>query len=347
MPVTTPTRRALPVAPAALAVSPQNRALTVAGAAMAAMAAQALAGIAPAAAQTPYPTRSVEVIVPYSAGGSVDIMARAFTKEMAEILGQQIVVNNRDGAGGTIGVAAIANGRPDGYTVLFSPSSPLTQAPFLMGKLPYQVDQIVPICQIFENPFVIAVRKESPITNLKDLLTRAAAKPGALSYGHAGPGSVPHLATANLAKASKVSFNEIAFRGDAQVIPQILGGHVDFGALGVSSVAGKDLRLLAVYGTGRLPGLPDVPAITESGIPHAVIARNGLYVHHSTPAAVRTTLERACQTASAKPEFKTAASQLFQQISYLNATDFASKLASDLDTNKALIQSLGLLNTGN
>ena len=347
MPVTTPTRRALPVAPAALAVRPQNRALTVAGAAITAMAAQALAGIAPAAAQTPYPTRSVEVIVPYSAGGSVDIMARAFTKEMAEILGQQIVVNNRDGAGGTIGVAAIANGRPDGYTVLFSPSSPLTQAPFLMGKLPYQVDQIVPICQIFENPFVIAVRKESPITNLKDLLTRAAAKPGALSYGHAGPGSVPHLATANLAKASKVSFNEIAFRGDAQVIPQILGGHVDFGALGVSSVAGKDLRLLAVYGTGRLPGLPDVPAITESGIPHAVIARNGLYVHHSTPAAVRTTLERACQTASAKPEFKTAASQLFQQISYLNATDFASKLASDLETNKALIQSLGLLNTGN
>ena len=88
--------------------------------------------VSPAAAQTPYPSRPVEVIVPYSAGGSVDIMARAFSKEMAEILGQHIVVNNRDGAGGTIGVAAIANGRPDGYTVLFSPSSPLT--PGLMSR---------------------------------------------------------------------------------------------------------------------------------------------------------------------------------------------------------------------
>ncbi len=298
------------------------------------------------AAQAPYPTKPIEVIVPYSAGGSVDVMARAFTRELSTILGVQIAVNNRDGAGGTIGVGAVASGRADGYTVLFSPSSPLTQAPFLMGKLPYQVDRIVPICQIFENPFVIAVRKESPITSLKQLLEQARKQPGTLSYGHAGPGSVPHLATANLAKSSGVSFNEIAFRGDAQVIPQLMGGHVDFGALGVSSVVGKDLRILAVYGDTRLPRLPDVPAIAEFGIKHAVIARNGLYVNRDVAPATRDTLQKACHAAIEKPGFKTAADQLYQQLNYLDAATFAAKLSSDNETNRALIQSLGLLNTG-
>lgn len=298
-------------------------------------------------AQASYPSRSVELIVPYSAGGSVDIMARAFSRELAEALGTQVVVNNRDGAGGTIGVGAVVSSRPDGYTILFSPSSPLTQAPFLMGKLAYQVDQIAPICQIFENPFVIAVRKDSPIQDIKGLLDKARAQPGSLSFGHAGPGSVPHLATANLAKASGVRFNEIAFRGDAQVIPQVMGGHVDFGALGVSSVAGKDMRVLAVYGDKRLPGMPEVPAITEMNVPHAVIARNGMYASGNVPREIRNTLQKACETAASAAGFRTAASQAFQQVNYLDSATFASRLKADLDTNRALIQSLGLLNTGN
>jgi len=306
-----------------------------------------LAAICGSAAAQTYPSRPVELIVPYSVGGSVDVMARAFGRELSEILSTQVVINNRDGAGGTIGVAAVASARPDGYTVLFSPSSPLTQAPFLMVRLPYQPDSITPICQIFENPFVIAVRKDSPIHSIKELLDQARQQPGKLSYGHAGPGSVPHLATANLAKSSGVSFNEIAFRGDAQVIPQLLGGHIDFGALGVSSVVGKDLRILAVYGDKRLPGLPEVPAITEFGIKHAVIARNGLYVSQGVPQAARDKLQQACHAATEKGEFQKAAGQLYQQVNYLDSATFASRLASDNETNRALIQSLGLLKTGN
>lgn len=307
-----------------------------------------LAAVCGSAAAQTYPSRPIEIIVPYSAGGSVDVMARAFSRELSEILSTQTVVNNRDGAGGTIGVAAaVVSARPDGYTVLFSPSSPLTQAPFLMGRLPYRFDDIAPICQIFENPFVIAVRKDSPVHSLKELLDQARQQPGTLSYGHAGPGSVPHLATANLAKSSGVSFNEIAFRGDAQVIPQLLGGHIDFGALGVSSVVGKDLRILAVYGDKRLPGLPDVPAITEFGIKHAVIARNGLYVSRNVPQTARDKLQQACHAATDKGEFQKAAGQLYQQVNYLDSATFAARLASDNETNRSLIQSLGLLKTGN
>ncbi|MDX3906567.1 MAG: tripartite tricarboxylate transporter substrate binding protein [Pigmentiphaga sp.] len=306
-----------------------------------------LAAISATATAQEYPSRPVEIIVPYSAGGSVDVMARAFSRELSDILSTQIVVNNRDGAGGTIGVAAVASARPDGYTVLFSPSSPLTQAPFLMGRLPYQTDSITPICQIFENPFVIAVRKDSPVKTLKELLEQARQQPGKLSYGHAGPGSVPHLATANLAKSAGVAFNEIAFRGDAQVIPQLLGGHIDFGALGVSSVVGKDLRILAVYGDKRLPGMPEVPAITEFGIKHAVIARNGLYVRQGVSQAARDKLQQACHAATEKTEFQTAARQLYQQVNYLDSATFATRLADDNQTNRALIESLGLLKSAN
>src|SRR5690606_33291268 len=192
------------------------------------------------AAEPSYPTRDIELVVPYSAGGSVDAMARHFSKELSQILSASVVVNNRDGAGGTIGVGHVASAPPDGYTVLFSPSSPLTQAPYLLGKVPYQVKDIQPVCQIFENPFVIAVREESDIDSLQTLMDRAKKNPGTVSYGHAGIGSVPHLATASLARATQLELVDIAFRGDSQVLPQVMGGHVDFAAIGASNIAGKD-----------------------------------------------------------------------------------------------------------
>jgi len=302
---------------------------------------------AAASAQGGYPARDVELVVPYSAGGSVDAMARAFSQEFGRILGRQVVVQNRDGAGGTIGVGAVAAAAPDGYTVLFSPSSPLTQAPFLLGKVPYDVKDIQPVCQIFENPFVIAVLEDSPLKSLDDLLGRAREKPGAVSYGHAGVGSVPHLATANLAKSAGITFNEVPFRGDAQVIPQVLGGHVDFGALGASTVAGKNMRVLAALGSQRLPAFPDAPAVSEVGVAHAIIARNGLYVNRAVPDAARQKLESACREATENAAFREAAQKMHQQVTYLDSATFAKTLAADYDANRALIESLGLLAKAN
>lgn len=307
------------------------------------LAAAALcAGLAAPVLAANYPARDVELIVPYSAGGSVDSMARAFAQELGQALGRSIVVQNRDGAGGTIGVGAVAAATPDGYTVLFSPSSPLTQAPHLMGKVPYDVADIQAVCQIFENPFVIAVREESPIRSLDALLAQAKTKPGSVSYGHAGLGSVPHLATASLAQATQVTFNDIAFRGDAQVIPQVLGGHVDFGALGASTVIGKPMRVLAVLGTERMPAFPDAPPVSDVGVKHAVIARNGLYVHRNVPAAVREKLAGACQQATQSPAFQAAAEKQAQRVRWRGPDDFARQLAADDAANRALIESLGL-----
>lgn len=294
------------------------------------------------AAQSEFPSRDVELVVPYSAGGSVDTMARAFSKAFGDALSHSVVVQNRDGAGGVIGVNFVVSSKPDGHTVLFSPSTPLTQVPFLTGNVPYKLEDLHPVCQLFENPFVIAVRDESPLTSLQQLLDEARAKPGVLSYGHAGIGSVPHLATASLAKAAGVTFNEVAFRGDAQVIPQVLGGHVDFGALGASTVSGRNMRVLAALGNKRMDAFPDAPAVSEAGVEHAVIARNGLYVNANVPASIRGKLEAACKSAAENSGFREAAAAMHQQVTYLDSTAFRKQLETDYEANRGLIESLGL-----
>lgn len=295
-----------------------------------------------ALAQDKFPARDVELVVPYSAGGSVDTMARAFSKAFGESLGQGTLVQNRDGAGGVIGVNFVVTAKPDGHTVLFSPSTPLTQVPFLTGNVPYKLEDLHPVCQLFENPFVIAVRDESPLTSLQQLLDEARAKPGTVSYGHAGIGSVPQLATASLGKAAGVQFNEVAFRGDAQVIPQVLGGHVDFGALGASTVSGKNMRVLASLGNKRLEAFPDAPAVSEAGVNHAVIARNGLYVSSKVPAPVREKLEAACKEATEDAAFREAAAAMHQQVTYMDSAAFSKQLGIDYEANRELIESLGL-----
>jgi len=135
--------------------------------------------------------RTVEVILPYAAGGGVDAMGRAFAREASQLTGQSWVIVNRDGAAGTIGFTALSRAPADGHTLVFSPASPLTNAPFLMKTMPYRNDQIEPVCQVFENVFTLAVRQDSPIKSMQDLVARAKAAPSTLSYGHAGNGSVP------------------------------------------------------------------------------------------------------------------------------------------------------------
>ncbi len=294
-------------------------------------------------AQADYPERDVEIVVAYSAGGSVDAMARAFAESFSQELEGGAVVINRDGAGGTIGVAYVTDAAADGYSVLFGPSSPLTQAPFLLGQVPYELSDLKPICQIFENPFVIAVPANSPFESVEQLLEEARERPGELSFAHAGVGSVPHLAVATLAQATDVDFNEIAFRGDAGAMPQVLGGHVDFGALGASTVAGKELRVLANLGDRRIPVFADAPTVTELGAERAIIARNGLYAPAGTPSEVTTQLESACEAVTQSEAFQEAAARQHQQITFMNAQAFSEQLQEDYDANRELIQSLGLL----
>ena len=293
-------------------------------------------------AQDRYPARPVEVILPYAAGGGVDAMARAFAREAGKITSQPWTVVNRDGGGGLVGFSALARATPDGYTVMFSPASALTNAPFVTRAMPFKPEQIEPVCQVFENVFAIAVRQDSPIRSLQDLVERAKAEPGKLSYGHAGPASVPHLSVAAMEKAKGLRFNGIPYRGDGPMLPQLMGGQLDFGAPAISSIAGKPLRVLAVLSDKRHPALPDVPALTEAGFPAVTPGLNGVYVPAGTPKPLVDQLQGICRQVLQSEDFRKAAQTLQQVPAYLPGAEFKARIANTYRAQAELVPDLHL-----
>lgn len=298
--------------------------------------------VAVASSADNYPNRRLEVILPYAAGGGVDAMARAFSNQASRLMGQSWVVVNRPGGGGTIGFAALANAKPDGYTIVFSPASALTNAPFLINNMPFDIEQIEPVCQVFENVFSIAVTSDSPISSVNDLIQAAKSDPGSLSYGHAGPGSVPHLSVAALEKELGIELNGVGYRGDGQMLPDLIGGHLDFGAPAISSLSGQDLNVLAVLAENRHPALPDVPSMTDLGLPATTPGLNGLYVPVGTPEPIIRKLESACEHVVKSEAFTEAASRLQQAPAYLPADAFKARLKATYDDNESLMKGLDL-----
>jgi tripartite-type tricarboxylate transporter receptor subunit TctC len=249
------------------------------------VAAIALAPIALEANAQKWPSRPIEMIIPFPAGSGVDVIGRAVASALADQSGQQVVVNNRDGASGTIGFNALAAATPDGSTIAFGPTTPIANAPYLVKGVRYRVESFDYLCQIFENVFTIAVAPQSKFKSVDDLITAARINPGKLTYGHAGTGTIPHLAVENFAEALKLKFQAVPFRGDAPVLPTLLKGDIDFGAPAVSTIHGQSFR-------------PDVPIAHELGAASDVPpGHNGLYAPGGLPVATKTTLERHCADA--------------------------------------------------
>ena len=293
-------------------------------------------------AQDKFPQRNVEIILPYAAGGGVDAMGRASAREAARITGQSWVAVNRDGGAGVIGFSALTRAAADGHTLVFSPASPLTNAPFLTKTMPFRNDQVEPVCQVFENVFSIAVRPDSPIQSMQDLAARAKAAPGKLAYGHAGAGSVPHMGVAAVAKALGLQLNGIPYRGDGAMLPQLMGGQLDFGAPALSSISGKGLRVLAVLADKRHPAVPDVPSLTELGYPAVTPGLNGVYAPAGTPRAMLDQLQALCQQVLASDGFRQSAQTLQQTPVFLNAAQFKSRIDSTYRAHAELVPDLGL-----
>ena len=310
---------------------------------LAALCSAAVLFAAPGAgAQERYPDKPVQLVVPYSAGGGVDVMGRAFAIELGRVLSAQFVVVNRDGAGGTIGFAQLASARPDGMTLAFSPASPMTNSPHMVKGLSYQFESIVPVCQVFENVFTVAVPPQSPIRTLAELVAAARAAPGTLRYGHSGLGSIPHLSMAALAGAAGVTMVQVPYRGDGQLVPQLVSGELDFGVPAISSIGGRGLRVLAVFSDKRHPGEPGVPTVTELGFPYIPPGLNGLYAPRGTPARILDTLEAGCEQATRSDAFRAQAQRLAQPVVFLRGADFTKRLAADYEQKGRLIRELGL-----
>ena len=216
-----------------------------------------------------YPDRLIRVIVPYPAGAT-DTAARTVTKQLAVLFGKPVIVENKPGAGASIGVDFVARSTPDGYTLLWTSASPHTISPHLYNSLPYEPLGFTPITRVFSTAQVLAINANLPVTSVSDLLAYARANPGKASYGSAGIGITNHLAGELLQYVSGVPLVHVPYKGSGPATADLLSGRLAFMFSGVGQVlahmkAGK-VRVIGVADTVRHPDLPDVPTMEEAGL---------------------------------------------------------------------------------
>jgi tripartite-type tricarboxylate transporter receptor subunit TctC len=219
-------------------------------------------------AQSPFPSRSVHIFVPYPAGGGVDILARTLGDVVSRQWGQSVIVENRPGAGGVVASQALATSAPDGYTLIVVASGHATN-PFLYPKIPYDTfKDFTPISLLASSANILLVRADSPFKTLGDLIAQARAKPGNLSFGHAGNGTSTHLAGELLKNLAGIDMAAISYKGGAPAINDLLGGQIPMSFNNTPEAMGQleagTLRALAVTTASRTPFLPNVPAMSEA-----------------------------------------------------------------------------------
>jgi tripartite-type tricarboxylate transporter receptor subunit TctC len=254
---------------------------------------------------TDYPTHPITVIVPYAPGGGNDVMARAVAEPMSRTLGQRIVIENRGGAGGSIGTRQVATAVPDGYTLGLGGTGTLAIDPTLYPNVGYDPRKdFAPVGLIATNPMIILVNPSLPANNVQELIALAKAAPGKLNYASAGTGSGIHLGTVLFAQAAGIEITHVPYRGTGPALTDLLGGHVTlyFSSLpaAVGLVKGGKLRALAVTGSRRSAIFPDVPTVAEQGLPgFDAVLHYGIVAPAGTPRPIIAKLNSALREALA------------------------------------------------
>jgi tripartite-type tricarboxylate transporter receptor subunit TctC len=264
---------------------------------------------APAAAQD-YPSRPITLVVPFPPGGSTTIVARIVADKMSEALGQSIVIDNRGGAGGTIGSRAVSKSEPDGYTILLGYSGTLAIGPSLYGNVGYDPRKdFEPIGRIGTAPNTLVVHPSFPVHSVAELIAYAKANPGKVNYGSAGIGTVSHVCGEYFANVAGIKLTHIPYKGTGPAIIDLLGGHIPMAFAPVPAThentqSGK-LRMLAVTSAVRSSLLPDVPTIAEAALPgFEAVLRYGLVAPPGTPRAIIERLNAALNAALASEDVR-------------------------------------------
>ena len=249
-----------------------------------------LLGAASAHAQE-YPNQTVKIVVPFVAGGGVDVVARIVAPKLGEELGQSVIIENRGGAGGMLGAAAVAQAPPDGYTLLFGTGSTHGTNSNVYARLPSDpVRDFVPVVLVSTSPLLLIVPAASPAKSVGVFIALARSRPGRLSFGSYGTGSVNHLGAELFNSMAKIEANHVPYRGSAPMLTDMIGGRLDYALDGVSTSLGYieagTVRLLGVAGPNRSPVLPDQPTVAESGLPgFDTMVWFGLFAPAGTPKA--------------------------------------------------------------
>jgi len=257
-----------------------------------------------------YPERPIRFVVPFAPGGSTDTLARSIGIKLAESMGQQIVVDNRSGGNGNIGMQIVADAPPDGYTIVLGYIANLAIGPHLYAKLPFDpVKSFAPITLLAESPNILVAHPSLPVKNVKELIAYAKAHPGKLNFGSASVASVGHLTGIMLNQMAGIDMQHVPYKGSGQAVVDVVGGQIQLMFSGMSSVmphvkAGR-LKALAVTGAKRSPAVPDVPTIAESGFPgFSATAWYGVLAPAKTPKPIVTRLHDETVKALAQPDVK-------------------------------------------
>ena len=308
-----------------------------------------LAAAAPvASAQDAYPAKPVTMIVPFPPGGVADIVGRPLAAVMEKSLKQPVVVLNRTGAGGAVGMSAVAKSAPDGYTILMGLSSisvfPVSDR--INGKTPsYEMKDFAPIALVTADPTVLVVRTDSPWRTLAEFVATAKAHPDKINYSSAGIYSTLHVAMEIFADAAGIKLFHVPYQGGGPAVTALLGGQVHALASGpaaaIAQIKGGKMRALASWGTERLKLLPEIPTFKELGYNAEFYIWSGVFVPAATPGPVQQRLRAAVGQAANSAEFKGAMDKVSTPVSYLDASEFRKYWDRDAARLKAILEKLG------
>jgi tripartite-type tricarboxylate transporter receptor subunit TctC len=295
----------------------------------------------PPASDDAFPTEPIDLVVPFAAGGAADLAARAFADGLSSAVGQPVVVVNRDGASGTIGGSAVASAAPDGHTLGFVPGGVLTSQPHVI-ETTYDLNAFSYVCQVTERFLLVSGQADGAFESMADVVTAARANPGAVTYGHPGVGSFPHLFMEQLAAAADIELTAVPFRGDAQSVTNLLGGHITLAATAEGSIAGQQVRPLGVFAASRLERMPDVPTLSESGYDVTTSIPTGVIAPAGVPANVLATLESGCRAAYESEAFLAMVDRTFQLPTFAGGAAFGARAVADSAVMRDVVSALGL-----
>ena len=283
-----------------------------------ALALPALA-LLPRPARAAFPDRPVRIIVPFAAGTSSDFQARMIGERMAPVLRQPVIVENRAGAGGVVGADAVAKASPDGYTLLLGSNGPLTNAPVLQARLPYDPEKdFAAVAMISRSPVTLSVRADSPFRTVADVVAAARAKPGDLSIGSSGQGSATHFLIEQVMAAAGISLTHVPYRGSSQSVPDLIAGNIPLVMAEISTIlplwqSGR-ARILAMSSAGRMPIAPEIPTLIEQGLNLTGGSWAGLVTAAGAPPEAVTTLAAAVQAGLREPAYRARQAELGAEI---------------------------------
>jgi len=306
------------------------------------------AGLATLAHAQGYPSKPVRIVAPFGAGSTIDIIGRLIAPKLTEALGQPVIVENRPGAGGMIGMDAVAKSAPDGHTLIIGALGPLAMNPALYPKTPFDpVKDFAAVCLLATGPVVIAVHPSIPAQTVKDLIDLAKKRPGQLNFGSPGVGSSPHLTGELFKLITKTDIVHVPYKGNAEAITDLIGGQLSIVFTGVPPVvplakAGK-VRLLATTGKQRMPNLPEVPTIREAGIEGAdVLIWYGVVAPAATPKDVVARLNREIVKIMNTPDVREKFSQQGVDPASSTPDEFAQMIRDEVTRWGKVIRSAGI-----